>query len=247
MTKILSFFNHKGGVGKTTSTLNLGYTLLKLGYKTLLIDLDPQANLTQALGIDSPEDSLIKYFETGNLDDVPFMELESGMNLIPSALDLENAVYSLINDIEAQYKLQTLVENIQHNFDYILLDCPPSLNILSVNALVASTEVIVVVEPSKKSIVNLPNVMNTIATVQKRHNRNLKGYRILINGMKDLVIRKKFNEAIRNEYGKSVLKSEISDRVAIEEASGVGQNISIYSPESHSAKEYHQLAMEIIA
>lgn len=247
-SKVLSFFNHKGGVGKTTTTLNLGRALQKAGKRVLMIDMDPQANLTQSLGYEEIERSILKFLETEDVNDLPLIRIEGdSFHLIPSELDLETAVYSLVGSPEGSFKVKTIIENVDGYYDYVLIDCPPSLNILALNALVASDEVIIVVDAEKFSLNNLSNVIKTIEGVQKRLNRDLQGYRLLINKMDNLVIKKDINRAIRENFGDRVMNAEIHDRVAVVEATGQNLDVLTYNPDSSSAKEYLTLAKEVIA
>ncbi|MBU0457029.1 MAG: ParA family protein, partial [Nanoarchaeota archaeon] len=130
-------------------------------------------------------------------------------------------------------------------YDYILIDCPPSLGILSVNALTASNEIIIVIDAEKFSINNLSNVINTIEGVQKRLNRELRGYRFLINKMSNRVIKKEINRVVRETYGKLVYETEIHDRIAVVEAAGQSIDVLSHDADSASAKEYILLAKEI--
>ncbi|WP_224995107.1 ParA family protein [Cesiribacter sp. SM1] len=247
-SKVLSFFNHKGGVGKTTTTLNLGRALYESGKRVLMIDMDPQANLTQSLGFEEMERSILPFLETDDAKDLPLIRIEEeGFHLIPSALELETAVYSLVGKADGQFKVKAIVENVDGFYDYILVDCPPSLNILALNALVASDEVIIVVDAEKFSLNNLSNVIKTIEGVQNRLNRELQGYRLLINKMDNLVIKKEINKAIRESFGTKVMQAEIHDRVAVVEATGQNLDVISYSADSSSAKEYLILAKEVIS
>jgi len=243
---VVSLFNHKGGVGKTTTTLNLGKALHLLGQSVLLIDLDPQGNLTQSLGFEELEKSILPYLDSDNAADLPLIRIEENFNLIPSSLELETAVYSLVGKPDGQFKVRGIIESVDGYYDYILIDCPPSLGILSVNALTASDEIIIVVDAEKFSINNLSNVINTIESVQKRLNRDLKGYRLLVNKMSNRVIKREINRVVREKFGKLVFEAEVNDRIAVVEASG--QNIDVLSHDlgSPSAKEYLKLAKEML-
>ncbi|GAB3179599.1 ParA family protein [Telluribacter humicola] len=246
-SKVISFFNHKGGVGKTTTTLNLGKALHLLGYNVLLIDLDPQGNLTQSLGYEELEKSILTYLDSDNPQDLPLIRIEDKFNLIPSSLELETAVYSLVGKPDGQFKVRGIIESVEGFYDFILIDCPPSLGILSVNALTASDEIIIVVDAEKFSINNLSNVISTIEGVQKRLNRELQGYRLLINKMSNRVIKKEINKVVRDSYGKLVLKTEIHDRIAVVEAAGQNTDVLSHDADSPSAKEYISLAKELIS
>lgn len=244
-SKVISLFNHKGGVGKTTSTLNLGKALHILGHSVLLIDLDPQGNLTQSLGFEELEKSILPYLDSDNAQDLPLIKIEENFNLIPSSLELETAVYSLVGKPDGQFKVRGIIESVDGYYDYILIDCPPSLGILSVNALTASNEIIIVIDAEKFSINNLSNVINTIEGVQKRLNRELRGYRFLINKMSNRVIKKEINRVVRETYGKLVYETEIHDRIAVVEAAGQSIDVLSHDADSASAKEYILLAKEI--
>lgn len=243
---VVSLFNHKGGVGKTTTTLNLGKALHILGHSVLLIDLDPQGNLTQSLGFEELERSILPYLDSDKSEDLPLIKIEENFNLIPSSLELETAVYSLVGKPDGQFKVRGIIESVDGFYDFILIDCPPSLGILSVNALTASDEIIIVVDAEKFSINNLSNVIHTIESVQKRLNRELKGYRLLINKMSNRVIKREINRVVRENFGKLVFQTEINDRIAVVEASGQNIDVLSHDPDSSSAKEYIKLAQEFL-
>ena len=139
MTKVISISNHKGGVGKTTSTLNIGAGLNRLKKKVLLIDLDAQANLSQSLGITEPVKTI--YGALKGKYDLDPMPIAKGLDLVPSEIDLSGAEIELAAEAGREYILKELIEPISKNYDYILIDCPPSLGLLTINALTASTEV----------------------------------------------------------------------------------------------------------
>ena len=139
MGKIISIANHKGGVGKTTSAINIGFGLAKLGKKVLLIDMDPQANMSQSLGIYECSDNIYMAFRNKKTP-VP-QKIEEGVYLIPSTIDLAGAEIEFAAEIVNHYILRSLLKNLKDNYDYILIDCPPSLGLLTINSFSTSDDI----------------------------------------------------------------------------------------------------------
>jgi chromosome partitioning protein len=144
MPEIISILNHKGGTGKTTTTINLGAALNRLGFSVMVIDMDPQANLSQSLGYDEPDHSLTELFK-GDIDSLPIIEISHEFHLVPASLDLSAIEPSLYSNIKSYLLLKRHLEPAIKDYDFILIDCPPSLGILTQNALIASNQVLITV------------------------------------------------------------------------------------------------------
>ncbi len=172
MGKILSIVNHKGGVGKTTTTLNLGKALSLQQKKVLIIDLDPQANLSQSLGIEEPKKNI--YHTICENQEMPIITVSEYLDVVPADLDLSEAEIRLQADVNGYFKLKNALKNHINSYEYILIDCPPSLGILSYISLVAATHVLIPIQTHYKSLKGTELLLRTIARVKARPNKNLK-------------------------------------------------------------------------
>ncbi|MBN3945026.1 MAG: ParA family protein [Nostoc sp. NMS7] len=174
MSRVIAFFNQAGGVGKTTLTMNLGYQVLLRGHKVLLIDLDPQASLTSFMGLDpekldkTPFDALI------NEEPLFIQQKQHGMDIAPTNINLSVAEIQLVNMDFREVRLKEAIEPIRNNYDFILIDCPPSLGLLSYSSLVAASHLLIPIETHYKAFQGTNLLVQTIAQVKKRGNRNLK-------------------------------------------------------------------------
>jgi len=174
MSRVIALFNQAGGVGKTTLTMNLGYQLLLRGNKVLLIDLDPQASLTSFMGLDpekldkTPFDALI------NEEPLFIQQRQHGMDIAPTNINLSVAEIQLVNMDFREVRLKEAIEPIRNNYDFILIDCPPSLGLLSYSSLVAASHLLIPIETHYKAFQGTNLLVQTIAQVKKRGNRNLK-------------------------------------------------------------------------
>lgn len=174
MSRVIALFNQAGGVGKTTLTMNLGYQVLLRGHKVLLIDLDPQASLTSFMGLDpekldkTPFDALI------NEEPLFIQQKQHGMDIAPTNINLSVAEIQLVNMDFREVRLKEAIEPIRNNYDFILIDCPPSLGLLSYSSLVAASHLLIPIETHYKAFQGTNLLVQTIAQVKKRGNRNLK-------------------------------------------------------------------------
>ena len=176
MSKVISISNHKGGVGKTTSTINIGAGLNKLGKKILLIDLDPQANLSQSLGLQDQNPNIythLKQISTGYRTSIRPVVILPGLDVIPSTLDLSGAEVELSSEAGREYILRELIEPLKGRYDYILIDSPPSLGLLAINALTASDEVFIPLQAQYLALQGLTKLMEIIDKIKKRLNKEL--------------------------------------------------------------------------
>src|SRR5699024_8686467 len=176
MCKIIAITNQKGGVGKTTTTVNLGASLAELGNKVLLIDIDPQGNATSGVGINKGDlDSCIYslLIDDAKTEDVIIKTEFKNLSIIPATIQLAGAAIELVSAISREEKLKSALESIRTNYDYVLIDCPPSLALLTLNALTAATSVLIPVQAEYYALEGLSQLLNTIRLVQKHLNRNL--------------------------------------------------------------------------
>lgn len=242
--KIISVINSKGGVGKTTTTLNLGGGLAKMEKRVLLIDLDPQSNLSQGLGIRSSDRSIYEVL-TGKCKLTP-SEVSENLFLVPSSQRLVNLESEFINRIGGQVRLRKVLSEIQ-GFDYIIIDCPPSLGLLTINSLTASQEVIIPLTPEYYSVQGIVQLKNTISEVQESLNPSLKIGGILITLFnKQKIVQRDIVSTIEGTFGDLVFKTRIRNSVSLEEAPYQGQDIFRYAPRSIGAEDYGELCREFL-
>jgi chromosome partitioning protein len=250
MAKIISVVNQKGGTGKTTTATNLAAFLAAFGKYVLLVDLDPQANATSGLGF-TPEsldkslyDSLI-----GELypEDVIKKTNLFGYELIPSAADLAGAAIELVTVPEREFKLYNLLHRVRTNYDYILIDCPPSLGLLTINGLIAADEVIVPVQCEYYALEGLGQLLKTVNLIQDNLGRdlNIKGALLTMYDKRNRLARQVAKE-VRLHFPGYVFETVVPRCVKLAEAPSFGKTILQYDILSPGGKAYRQLAEEII-
>lgn len=245
MTKIISIANHKGGVGKTTTTVNLSAGLNRNGKKILCIDLDPQANLTQSLGITDFESSVYDSL-TQNSDLVP-VNYRDGFDVIPSHINLSGAEVELINEPGREYILKGLLNKIKDYYDFVFIDCPPSLGLLTINAFVASDQLFIPLQAEYLATQGLARLMEVINKVKERINPEFDlGGVILTQFNKRLVLNKDIAKVIEKHFGPRLYNSTIRENISLAEAPSAGKDIFEYSPTSNGAFDYMQLTKEFI-
>ena len=250
MAKIISLVNQKGGVGKSTSVINLSSYLAALGRYVLLVDIDPQANASSGIGINPREVSLGLYHAL--IGDVPSEEVIHktnlfGCDIIPASPDLAGATIELVNTSNREFKLYEMLRRIRTDYDYILIDCPPSLGLLTVNGLVAADEVIVPVQCEYYALEGLGQLLRTIELVKENLDSPLKikGALLTMYDRRNKLSRQVRKEVERN-FDDYVFESIIPRCVKLAEAPSFGQSIFQYAPHSRGAKAYQNLAKEII-
>ena len=245
MTKIISIANHKGGVGKTTTTVNLSAGLNQKGRKVLCVDLDPQANLTQSLGI-SEFDSSIYDSLTQNSQLEP-INIKKGFDIIPSHINLSGAEIELNNEPGREYILKGLINDIKNSYDYIFIDCPPSLGLLTINSFVASDKLIIPLQAEYLATQGLAKLVEVIHKVQQRINQNFELAGIILTQFnKRLVLNKDIAKSVEDHFGLKLFKASIRENIALAEAPSVGKDIFEYNPSCNGAFDYFQLTKEFI-
>ena len=245
MTKIISIINHKGGVGKTTTTANLGGALTQKGYRVLLVDLDGQANLTMSLGLNSDLNETI-YSSMKSGKDFPVYKNKEGLEIVPSCLDLSAIETELMNEPVRELILKSLLENIRDRYDYILIDCPPSLSLLSLNALTASDGIIIPVQAQYLAMRGMDKLVNIINKVKSRINPSLSIYGILItmyDGRTNL--NKSISEIVEETFHGKVFTTYIRNNINLAEAQANGKDIFHYDSKCNGAIDYMNLCNEL--
>ena len=243
---VISVLNHKGGVGKTTTTINLGAALQQKGFKVLLIDLDGQANLTESLGFSAELPQTIYGAMKGEYP-LPVYGHRDGLNIVPSCLDLSAVETELINEAGRELILAHLIKEQKENFDYILIDCPPSLSLLTLNALTASNSLIIPVQAQFLALRGMAKLMQVVRKVQQRLNSDLSISGVLItqyDGRKNL--NKSVSEIVQEQFQGKVFGTHIRNAVSLAEAPTQEQDIFHYSPKSAGAEDYENLCNELI-
>ena len=250
MGRIISVANQKGGVGKTTTTINLSACLAELGKKVLVIDFDPQANTTSGLGVDKRSIAFGSYnmlLGEKRAEEIISATIVPGLSLLPTNVELAGAEIELINIPEREYILKRILVDMKYIYDYILIDCPPSLNLLTVNALTASNTVLVPIQCEYFALEGLSQLLYTIELVKKRLNK-----RLVMEGVVFTMFDSRTNlsaqvvEEVKGHLGDDVYKSIIPRNVRVSEAPSHGLPITMYDPKSKGSESYMALAHEVI-
>ena len=245
MGLVISLLNHKGGVGKTTSAINIGAGLVELDKKVLLIDLDPQANLTVSLGIPRQKVTIYEAIR-GESELVPYT-IKEGLDVVTSTLDLSGAEMELINEAGREYILKELLEAVEEEYDYIIIDCPPSLGLLTLNALTSSTYVYIPLQTEFLALQGLAKIKQIIDKVRFRLNKKLSIGGVIAT-MYDhrKVLNRDVVETIKKYFGPKVFNTYIRDNVALAEAPAQRKDIFEYNKRSFGAEDYLSLCREIV-
>ncbi|RLL41743.1 ParA family protein [Oceanobacillus piezotolerans] len=251
MGKIMSIANQKGGVGKTTSSVNLSACLAYLGNRVLLVDTDPQGNATSGVGVNKADVSKCIYNIL--VDDLPAEDVVISTNIenldiIPATIQLAGAEIELVPVISREIRLKKALDSMQDSYDYIIIDCPPSLGLLTLNALTASNTVIIPVQCEYYALEGLSQLLNTIRLVQKHLNKSL-----MIEGVLLTMLDARTNlgiqviDEVKKYFQDKVYRSIIPRNVRLGEAPSHGQPIITYDPKSKGAEVYLEFAKEVMA
>ena len=245
MGKVIAIANHKGGVGKTTSVASIGAVLAQKGKKTLIIDLDAQANLTGSLSGEQYERTI--YDALREREGLPVVQISENLFLTPSCLDLAGIELEISSSMSREFALKDVVEPVAGDYDFILLDCPPSLGLLTVNAFVAADEIIIPLTAEALPFQGLTMIGKIITMVQKRLNTSLRLSGILFTRWEGRKLNKMVEEAVRGSYGDIVFRSRVRTNISIAEAPLSKQDIIAYNEKSNGAQDYIEVTDELLA
>lgn len=251
MSKIIAITNQKGGVGKTTTSVNLGAALATLGKRVLLVDIDPQGNTTSGIGVNKADVSNCIYDVIINdvhpKDAILPTEIER-LSVLPATIQLAGAEIELVPTISREVRLKKSLQLVKHMFDYILIDCPPSLGILTINSLTAADSVIIPIQCEYYALEGLSQLLNTVRLVQKHLNTSLQ-----IEGVLMTMFDARTNlgiqviEEVKKYFQQKVYQTVIPRNVRLSEAPSHGESIITYDPRSKGAEVYLELGKEVIA
>ncbi|MGN0161542.1 MAG: ParA family protein [Lachnospiraceae bacterium] len=250
MGRIIAIANQKGGVGKTTTSINLSACLAEAGKKVLTIDIDPQGNTTSGLGIDKNSLDNTVYqvvIDECSIEEAIVKNVYENLDLVPSNVNLAGAEIDLIGIENREYILRTQIEKIRGNYDFIIIDCPPSLTMLTVNAMTAADTVLVPIQCEYYALEGLSQLIHSIKLVKKKLNPSLE-----IEGVVFTMYDARTNlslqvvENVKDNLKESVYKTIIPRNVRLAEAPSHGLPINVYEPKSAGAESYRMLAEEVI-
>lgn len=245
MSRIIAISNHKGGVGKTTTTANLAVALSMMQKRVLLVDLDPQANLTNTLLSQQPEETITDVLQDPSRE-LNIIMLSPSLDVVAASIKLTRIDDFLNGRSRKEYTLKKIIDRYAGNYDYVLLDCPPALSSVTINAFVAANEIFVIITPEALAIQGLNSLKNLIGAVKQQYNKNLKISGLLITRYN---ARKKINKTIADlmsqQYGGIVFNTKIRENVAITESQLYRADIFSYAPASNGATDYKKFAEEV--
>lgn len=242
--RIIAFANHKGGVSKTTSVANIGAILSRKRKRVLLVDLDAQANLTDYFLKVRPEKTI--YNAMSEECPLPIYKIDNNLDIVPSSLDMVGIESKIAENIDRAELLQILLEPLEGKYDYVLLDCPPSLGIVTLNALIAATDLYICVTAEAIPVRGLKMLTDAMEKVKKRKNPNLSLSGIIIARYGARNLNKVIEESLRKNFKEVVFTTKVRENISIAEAPAHFQDVATYAPSSHGAEDYISLTEEII-
>ena len=249
MGRVISIANQKGGVGKTTTAVNLSTILAKKGKKVMLIDADPQGNASSGLGLEKQDENSLYDVLINDVDISTTLQDTCIKNLkvCPSNMDLAGAEVELVSQMSREQRLKEKVDSVREEFDYIIIDCPPSLGLITLNAFTASNSVLIPVQCEYYALEGLGQLLNTINLVKKHLNKSLEieGAVLTMYDMRTNLSNQVVKE-VKRYFEDKVYKTVIPRNIKLSEAPSFGMPISLYDPKSKGARAYEKLAREVL-
>jgi chromosome partitioning protein len=250
MSKILAIANQKGGVGKTTTAVNLSACLARLNKKVLLLDIDPQGNATSGIGIERGQIKRCIYDAIINelpLEHIIKQSSVKNLAVVPASIQLAGAEIELVPTMSRELRLKRVLEDLPATYDFVIVDCPPSLGLLTVNALTAASGVLVPIQCEYYALEGLGQLVNTVELVRKHLNPSLRMEGVAMTMYDSRTnLSQQVVEEVHKYFGELVYKTIIPRNVRLSEAPSYGQSIIDYDPKSKGAEVYMQLAKEVI-
>lgn len=250
MGYVIALANQKGGVGKTTTSVNLGACLAEQGQHVLLIDIDPQGNATSGTGISKAtieQDVYHVLIDETPIKDVIMKTVHDGLDIVPTTIQLSGAEIELTSMMARETRLKDAIDSVKDTYDYVLIDCPPSLGLLTINAFTASDSILIPVQSEYYALEGLSQLLNTIKLVQKHFNPALKIEGVLMTMFDARTnLGQQVNAEVKKFFGDQVYDTIIPRNVRLSEAPSHGLPIIDYDPKSKGAEVYRQLAKEVL-
>lgn len=249
MAKVISIANQKGGVGKTTTSVNLSTCLAQKGKKVLLIDIDPQGNATSGLGVDARETKSIYdvIINEVNIKDTVHSTMVKKLYVCPANIDLAGAEVELVSMVSRETRLKDAIDEIRDEFDYVIIDCPPSLGLITLNAFTASDSVLIPIQCEYYALEGLGQLINTIKLVQKHLNKNLEIEGVVLTMFDSRTnLSTQVATEVEKYFGNKVFQTVIPRNIRLSEAPSHGLPITLYDKDSKGAETYKKLAKELL-
>lgn len=251
MTRVIAVANQKGGVGKTTTAVNVSACLALAGKRVLLLDIDPQGNATSGIGLEKRQIKLCIY--DALINELPLQKVVQktsvdNLDVVPATIQLAGAEIELVPTMSREVRLRRVLEAIRPHYDYVIIDCPPSLGLLTINALTAADTVLVPIQCEYYALEGLSQLTNTVKLVQKHLNSALRYEGVLLTMYDSRTnLAAQVAEEVHKYFGSKVFRSVIPRNVRLSEAPSHGQPIIVYDERSKGAETYIELAKEVIA